>query len=323
MAVHALFMQPQTGDAAIDYSAQEFRQYVRSQLTMAGGIGGEQGVLTASNFQAAQRGSGANMSVDVAPGFAYVVGDDVTNQGTYFVWLDGTTNVTGWTVPGSGTYHHRLVLQVQDKLSLGSWTGYTANLVPVLDTGGGLPAEPASATTLATIDIPTASASITNSMINDYRQRIGPVSAVRTSDLARTHATTPTDDPVLQVVNLQPSCQYAFMGNLTYTAASGPGDFSWGFRVSSGTTMSYSGIRDNQSGSFTGAFEFDQTSTPNASGGSGAGGTNSSLMTVTLQGTIFTSAAPAYAVLQWCQNSDSGTATTLKSGSFLRAMRLA
>jgi hypothetical protein len=314
-----LFMQPAISDSAIDYSGQEFRQYVRSQLTLTTGVGGEQGILTASNLTPSQRAAGANLSIDVAGGFGYVVGDDATNQGTYQCWNDGVFNVTGWTVPGAGTFHHRLVLQIEDKLNNGVYPGYTAVFLPVLDTGSGLPAEPNSAITLATVDIPAGSASITNAMINDYRQRIGPVSAVRTSDLSRTHATSLTDDPVLQLLNLQANAQYAFFGNMQYLggSGSGEGDLSWTFRQSSGTTMSYSAIRDNASGTFTGAFGFTQSDTPSAQ----TLGT-SQLMAATLQGSIFTGAAPAYVVLQWAQNTDTGTATTMKSGSWLRAMRL-
>jgi len=318
VTVHTpVFMQPGVSDPAIQYSAQEFRQYVRAQLTIASGVGGEQGVTAASSYNATQRGLGANMSVDVASGLAYVVGDDVTNQGTYQAWNDGTVNVTGWTVPGAGTFHHRLILQIEDRLNNTGFPGYSGNLLPVLDTGGGLPAEPPSAITLATIDIPSGSGSITNSMINDYRQIVGPVDVVRTADLSRTHATSPSDDPVLQLLNLQGGAQYALWGNLQYTANNSPGDMQFTWRVSSGTTMSYSAIRNNASGSFTGAFGFIQTDTPSAQGGGG-----STLMAATLQGTISTGNAPAFAVLQWSQNSDSGTATVMKTGSFLRAMRI-
>jgi hypothetical protein len=295
------------------------RQYIRAQLTAMSGVGGEQGVASAGGFAVTQRGAGANLSVDVAGGLAYVVGDDVTNQGTYQPWNDATANVTGWTVPGAGTFHHRLELQVQDKLSNGAFSGYVAAFVPKLDTGGGLPAEDNSAITLATIDIPSGSASITNSMINDYRQRVGPVSAFKTADLARTHATSFTDDPDLQLLNLQASSRYAVWGNLQYIGGSGggEGDLTWKFRVPSGTTMSYSAIRNNASGSFTGAFGFVDSDTPSAQ----TSGT-STLMSVTLQGIVVTGAAPAYSVLQWAQNSDSGTATTMKAGSWLRAAKM-
>src|SRR5262249_55462711 len=259
-----VFLQPVVGDAAITYSAQEFRQYVRAQLTMASGVGGEQGVTAASGFNVTQRGLGANMSVDVSSGPAYIVGDDVANQGTYQVWSDATANVTGWTVPGAGTFHHRLVLQVQDKLNNGAYSGYVANLVPVLDAGGGLPAEPPSAITLATIDIAAGTVSITNGIINDYRQRVGPVSVFKTGDTARTNNTAFTDDPDLQLLLLQPSSQYMLHGYLPYTGgtAAGEGDFTWKFRVSSGTTMSYTNWRVSSTGNFNGGFGFVAGDTP-------------------------------------------------------------
>jgi len=314
------FMQPVVSDAAIDYSAQEFRQFVRSQLTAASGTGGEQGVLSAGGFQVTQRGAGANMSVDVASGLAYVVGDDVSNQGTYQCWNDGTVNITGFTVPGAGTFHHRVVLQVQDKLNNGAFSGYVANIVPVLDTGGGLPAEPASAVTLATIDIPSGASSITNAIINDYRPRVGPVSAFKTSDTARTHATSFADDPDLQLLNLQPSSRYAFWGDFLTTGFNDPGtqgSLTWKFRVPGGTTMEYSAIRTNAAGAFAGSLAFADTDTPSSQ----TLGT-STVTVATLQGIIVTGNQPAYTVLQWAQNSDSGTATTLKSGSWLRAAKM-
>ena len=319
-AIHTpLFLQPAIGDAAIDYSGQEFRQYVRAQLTPVSGVGGEQGVTSASSFNVTQRGAGANLSVDVASGLAYVVGDDVSNQGTYQVWNDATANVTGWTVPGSGTYHHRLVLQVQDKLSNGAYTGYIAKLVPVLDTGGGLPAEPASAVTLATIDIASGSSSILNANINDYRPRIGQVAVFKTADTARTHATALTNDPDLQLLNLQASATYEILGVLFYTGGSGgaEGDFAWQFTLSGGSSGTYADPHLSPAGNY-GGFGSSAWGTSHGAQTTGTG----NLQDVTIIGTYVTGAAPASLVLQWAQNSDSGTATTLKANSFLRARRL-
>ena len=314
-------MQPTVADPAIDYSAQEFRQFVRAGLTAGIGVGGEQGVTSSSSFAVTQRGAGANLSVDVASGLAYIVGDDVSNQGTYQEWNDGTVNVTGWTVPGAGTFHHRLVLQVQDKLNNGAFSGYVANLVPVLDSGGGLPAEPASAITLATIDIAAAAGSIVNANINDYRQRVGPVPVFKTGDTARASSTSFTDDPDLQLLNLQASARYALTGHIAYTGINDTGgtvgSLTWKFRVSSGTTISYTAPRLLAGGTVTAGYGFVETDTPIANS-TGTG----NLMGVVLNGTITTGAAPAFAVLQWAQSNTSGTATTLKAGSGLRAHRL-
>ena len=309
-------------DPAINYSAQEFRQYVRAGLTTDTGVGGEQGVTSSSSFAVTQRGAGANLSVDVAPGLAFVVGDDVSNQGTYNCWNDGTVNVTGWTVPGAGTFHHRLVLQVQDKLNNGAFSGYVANFVPVLDSGGGLPAEPASALTLATIDIASGAASIVNANINDYRTRVGPVEVFKAGDTGRAFASPFTDDPDLQLLNLQPSATYALAGHIAYTGFNDTGgnlgSLTWKFRVSGGTTMSYTAPRINQSNIVTAGFGFVAGDSPTAM----TQGT-SALMGIALNGTVSTGAAPAFAVLQWMQASlQAGTATTVKAQSFLQARRV-
>jgi len=309
------------GDAAINYSATEFRQYVRSQLTAMSGVGGEQGILTSTNFQAAQRGAGANLSVDVSSGLAYVLGDDVTNQGTYQVWNDATVNVTGWTVPGAGTFHHRLILQVQDKLNNGAYSGYVAVLLPVLDTGSGLPAEPNTAITLATIDIPSGTSAITNSMINDFRQRVGPVSTTKTADTSRAHATSFTNDPDLQLLNLQANSTYEVFAILRYTSGTGggagEGDITWQFTTGGGSGGQYVTERIN----IAGAFSWDPNTGWGTANTGGVGGF-AQPVSVKITGMLTTGAAPASLVLQWCQNSDSGTATVMKANSFLRARRM-
>lgn len=323
MALHTpSFMQPVSGDAAINDSAQEFRQMLRATLTAAEGVGGTQGVTSASSFQVTQRGAGANFSVDVSSGLAYVVGDDATNQGTYVCWNDGTVNVPTPSPPATGTDVYRLVLQVQDKLNNGTWTGYTAALTLLPSTSGGgptPPAEPNSAITLAFISIANGQASVQNANITDYRQRVGQVAAERSADLARTHATSLTDDPTLQLLNLAANGVYELGALLLYTGGSGgsEGDLAWTWRLAGGVSMSYSAHRINAGGSVvvgTGAAGTD-TLTAQTQG-------TGTLMAVNLTGQITTGSAPAYAVLQWAQNTDSGTATTIKAGSYVRARRL-
>lgn len=316
------FMQPVTGDPAINDSAQEFRQFARATLTAADGVGGTQGVTSASSFAVAQRGAGANFSVDVSSGLAYVLGDDVTNQGTYVCWNDGTVNVPTPSPPGSGTDVYRLVLQVQDKLNNGTWTGYTAalQLLPAASGGGPTPPpEPNSAITLAFISIATGQVSVQNANITDYRQRVGQVAAARSADLPRAHATTLTDDPTLQLLNLAASATYELGCLLFYTGGSGAneGDLAWTWRLAGGVSMNYSAHRLNAGGSVvvgTGAAGTDTLAAQTQGTGT--------LMAVNLAGTIVTGAAPAYAVLQWAQNTDNGTATTMKANSYVRARRL-
>jgi hypothetical protein len=158
-------MQETVTDAAdITFTAQEIRMY----NTAVGRLNG-QGVLNPANLAVTQRGAGANFSVDVAAGIAGVIGDDITNQGIYYAWNDATVNVVTPSAPVSGTRVHRLVAQIRDKLSNGTFTTYDWQLQLLPDVGGGTPAEPNSAVTLALISIAAGQASVTNANISDQR----------------------------------------------------------------------------------------------------------------------------------------------------------
>lgn len=157
-------MQPVIADPDLTWTAQEIRMVMPAvQAKWWDGPAG------AGDFLVTQRGAGANFSVDVAAGVCQTTGDDIAGQGCYYTWNDATVNVTCPAAPGSGTRVHRLVLQVRDKQSNGTWTTYDAVLVLLQDTGGGTPAEPPSATTLALISETVSQASITNANITDLR----------------------------------------------------------------------------------------------------------------------------------------------------------
>jgi hypothetical protein len=158
-------MQPAVADADLTYTAQELRMFGTGLARIR-----TNQILTQADFQVTQRGAGANFSVDVAAGIAGVVGDDITNQGLYICWNDATVNVATPSAPGSGTRIHRLVLQVRDKQSNGTYTTYDAILSVLQDTGSGTPAEPNSALTLALITIASGQSSVTNANI----QALGP-----------------------------------------------------------------------------------------------------------------------------------------------------
>jgi hypothetical protein len=322
VAVHQpVFLQPVAGDAAINYSAQEFRQYTRAILAGSEVVAGVKGVTEPADYKVTQRGAGANFSVDVAAGLAYVIGGDVTNQGTYTCWNDGTVNVPTPSPPGSGTQNHRVVLQVQDKLSNGTWTGYQGAIMLLADTGSGTPAEPNSAITLALVAISAGQASVLNANITDYRRMVGPIAAVKTGDLGRTHATAPADDPDLQLLNLQLSAVYDVEGMIFYKGGSGAGEgdlaFTWRFPGTAGG--SYDALRTGTNATWQGGNSFAWSETHSAQ----TTGTSNPL-SVWVRGTFTTGAsAPQYLVFQWAQNSDTGTATTVQANSWLRTVRVA
>jgi hypothetical protein len=321
MTLHQpILMQPASGDPSLVTTGQEFRQMIRHLLNVVD-VGGAQGVIAANSMQVTQRGAGANLSVDISNGGAFVVGDDITNQGTYHCWNDATVNVAGLTVPGAGTFHHRIILQIEDHLAnSGAWTAgtYTAVFLALLDTGGGLPAEPNSAITLATIDIPSGSPSVTNSMINDFRVIVGQqLVAVKAADTTRASTTALADDPDLQLLNLSNSARYQIEVALWETGASSGGDLKYTFRTSAGSSGNYSVRQESTGGNFQSVNDtWTGTNVSNTDG--------SNLKANIFQGQFATgSSRPAFLVLQWAQNSSDPSGTVMKTGSYMTAQRLA
>lgn len=160
-----LYMQPASGDAAIPYSGQQVRAGLLSSIFS------REGVLDklAGQLLVTQRGSGANMSVDVAPGRCAIFGDDISDQGAYICNNTSTVNVTVPARPSSGSRTHRVVARVRDKLSNGVWSGYDWTIELLADTGSGTPSQPNSAITLATVVVTSSTTSVTNSSITDQR----------------------------------------------------------------------------------------------------------------------------------------------------------
>ena len=316
MALHVpVWLQPASGDAALNYSAQELRQLNRALLTASSGVGGQQGVLTASNFNVTQRGAGANLSVDVASGLAFVLGDDVTSQGTYNCWNDATVNVPTPNPPGSGTQVHRLVLQVQDKLSNGVWTGYQAALTILADTGSGTPAEPNSAITLAFISISSGQVSVQNAQITDYRQRVGTITSFVTVD--QDNGTTTLADSSLQLLNLAANTWYELEGRIFYAGGTGGSetDLTTHWRTGGIAFSEINRINYNLSSvAVLNTQAFGDTITNQQT--IGTSNPDSSLW---YGGTFQTGNAPCFAVLQFAQTSSFSTHDHIRIGSRVSA----
>lgn len=170
MTLHTpVYMQPVSGDASIPFSGQELRRNLQALLSVFSPAAQAGVTPLDGQFAVTQHAAGANFSVDVAAGHAFVVGSDVANQSAYGCWNDAVVNVTVPSPPASGTEVHRLVLQIEDKFNNALWTGYTANLTLLADTGSGTPAAPASSITLALISVAAGQASVLNANINDQR----------------------------------------------------------------------------------------------------------------------------------------------------------
>lgn len=89
-----------------NYSAIDLRRMVTTML-------GE-GIVASGDFAVTQRAAGANMSVDVAAGQAYVKGDTATDQGHYFVRSSAVVNVPITAADASNPRIDRVVLEIKD-----------------------------------------------------------------------------------------------------------------------------------------------------------------------------------------------------------------
>jgi len=162
------WMQPASGDAAINVPAATFRMAI--QALTGGSSASKEGVIAPATAVVTQRGAGANFSVDIAPFQAIIAGEDVTDQGAYLISNTAIFNLVTPTAPGSGTRTHRLVAQVRDKRANAAWSTYDWTPVIVVDSGSGEPAEPPSSETLAHIVIAAGQANVSNANITQGYQ---------------------------------------------------------------------------------------------------------------------------------------------------------
>jgi hypothetical protein len=155
------YMQPATGDPAIEYSALHDRAALLSALFS------REGVLDvdAGQLRVTQRAAGANFSVDIAAGRAAIDGDDISDQGTYICTSTAVENRATPQPPASGTHEHRVVARVRDKLHNGAETTYDWVPEVLPDDGTGLPALPGSAIHLATVTIAADATAVTDANI--------------------------------------------------------------------------------------------------------------------------------------------------------------
>lgn len=156
----------------VGMSALDLRRYISVLVA-------SEGVAAANDLAVAQRAAGANMSVDIATGEAYLQGDQVTNQGFYWALNDATYNLTGFTAAHATLPRiDRVVLRENDAFhgsgdniqSFAILTGTATSGATLTNTTGAVtPGNnelllanvllPAAATTITTANIDTTGAS--------------------------------------------------------------------------------------------------------------------------------------------------------------------
>ena len=308
MTLHVpVFIQPTGGDPTINLNQQNLRNWNSSIRQIATAAADLEGVVGVNSFLVTQRGAGANFSVDVAAGRAYVTDDEISNGGTYFCFSDATVNVATPGAPGSGTRHHRIILRLRTKSENGSWTTYDFLPDIVTDGGGGLPSTPGSAISLATVDIATGQGSVTNANITDFRARCDTVTVSKPGNTSRS-GTSVTADPDLVLNNLQASALYEIQGNLFWDGDANPGGLLFTLSISTGS------IRWNTRGDSAGF----QSGTQESVFGAGTGTRQSN----DVHGLYSTGAVPANVTLNWARLSATANNTVLQQFSYLNARQI-
>jgi hypothetical protein len=119
------------------------------------------------------RSAGANLSVDISAGVAFIAGDDQPNQGFYLIRLLTAINVPATAAPSNGSRIDRVVIRVNDPQAGGS-TGdpTTAEIIDGVP-GAGVPDAPPTAITLATIVRNAGEPTVIQAAITDVRPRSG------------------------------------------------------------------------------------------------------------------------------------------------------
>lgn len=130
-----------------------------------------EGVVGPGDFAVTQRGT-PNMSVDVAPGACWVLGDDSDVQPAYRYREPAITNVAISAADATNPRKDLVIAEVLDASFSG--VSYLGRIRVVEGTPGAVPAEPAlpnTALKLAVVTVPAAAVSITNADIADARPR--------------------------------------------------------------------------------------------------------------------------------------------------------
>lgn len=151
----------------------------------------QEGVWGAGDLKVSQRGAGANMSVDVAAGAAFVKGDTGTRQGIYHLVNDGVVNLAVPAAHGSLPRVDQVIARIFDSSVSGGSDTPTLSILQGTATASaqcadptaasyraGAAALPSDAIRLADIHVPATDTTITDNQIANRRQMARGATAV-------------------------------------------------------------------------------------------------------------------------------------------------
>lgn len=202
------------------------------------------GIIGASSLAVTQNGT-PNMSVNVAAGWAAIVGTTQANMGVYQVYNDATANLTITAAPSSNSRIDRIVATVNDAYYTGLLNNVTFTVIAgTVAASPVAPAIPANSISLATIAVGTSVTSIVTANITDTR------TLVTTNLPAPSSLTSPTiANATLNGATLEAAYTTAtgFAGYTFYATTNGAVQYSTASATASGTVniASTSGVSLN------------------------------------------------------------------------------
>ena len=133
------------------------------------GLWRTEGILKSTDLVVSANGT-PNMSVNVAVGWAAIIGDYTTNMGAYIAYNDAVTNVPVTTANGSNPRIDLLCITVSDSYYSGSLSQVAFNLVAGTPAASpAVPATPTNSIPLARIAVGAGVTSILTGNITDVR----------------------------------------------------------------------------------------------------------------------------------------------------------
>jgi hypothetical protein len=199
------------------------------------------GILSATDLAVTQNGT-PNMSVNVALGWAAIVGTTQSNMGTYVAYNDATQNLTITTANGSNPRIDRVVMTVSDSYYTGSLNQVAFQVIAGTPAGSpSAPATPANSISLATILVGTGVTTIVTANITDTRTLVSTSFATLAGAetlsnkvlLSPEERTTVSATAATGTINFDASTQ----GVLYYTT-NASANFTLNIRSSSSATLS-------------------------------------------------------------------------------------
>lgn len=216
----ALWMQNRT-----DHTAEQERALIHGLYL------GKEGVMGQDDLKVVQRAAGANMSVDVGPGRATVVGDDNAAQGSYAVWNDAAKNVTLAAAHATNGRKDIIVARIKDAFYSGVSNTFTLEVITGTPagaadgSGASDPAIPNNCLPLARVTVVATATSIANAKITDLRNRVGTMAAC---DIVCTSATRPANPFVGMNIYEADTFRHLVYQSAT-TGWTQPWNMPWGF----------------------------------------------------------------------------------------------